>query len=116
MTGAGDLYERVAFSQRVTINPDAPDDFGNTRSDWVEEFRTRAQFMHLRGGEAVLAARLAGEHTLVVRVRSSSLTREIAADWKMTDLASEAEFNVRDVTHLPDRTWIDLLCQGGVAV
>jgi head-tail adaptor len=116
MTGSGDLRERVSFSQRVTINPDAPDDYGNTQSDWVEQFRTRAQFVHLRGGEAVLAGRLAGEHTQVVRVRSSSLTREIAPDWKMMDLTSEAEFNVRDVTHLPDRMWIDLLCQSGVAV
>lgn len=115
MTGAGDLRERVAFARRESINPDDPDDYGNTVSEWVEQFRTRAQFVHLRGGEGVLAAKLENRHPLVVRVRASAQSREIGADWQVTDLTSGAVFNVRDITHLPARTWIDLLVEAGVA-
>lgn len=112
---AGDLYERVAFEARVSENPDSPVDYGNTESTWAEQFERRAQYIHLRGGETVQAARLEGRHVQVIRVRSDNATRIITTDWRAVDQRTGDVFNVRDVTHTPDRQWIDLLCEKGVA-
>lgn len=112
---AGRLTERVAFDQRVEVNPDAPRDYGNTVGGWEERYSCAAQFIHLRGGETVLAARLAGRHTQVVRVRASSFTRALTPEWQVRDVRAGTVFNIRDVTRSPDRAWVDLLCESGVA-
>lgn len=112
---AGNLYHRVGFEQRVTANPDSPDDYGNTVDVWLEAFESRAEFIHLRGGESVMAERLTGEHFQIIRVRASTNTLSVAADWRVVDQRNGDIYNVRDVTVLEDRQWIDLLCQKGVA-
>ena len=113
---AQDLTQRVAFDRREEINPDFPDDLGNTVSGWVEQFQARAAFIHLRGGETVMAGRLQGRHTQIIRVRSSSLSRSVSTDWRVRDARSGVAYNIRDIS--PDeetRMWIDLLCERGVA-
>lgn len=113
---AGDLYQRVAFDQRVTGNPDSPADYGNTVDEWEEQFQTRAAFIHLRGGESVMASRLAGRHTQVIRVRASSQTREITTEWRARDARAGTIFNVRDITlNEDDRAFLDILVESGVA-
>lgn len=115
-TTAGDLYYRVGIEARVANNPDSPLDYGNVENAWVEQFETRAAFIHLRGGEDVLAARLQGRHLQVIRVRNSTETRTITTDFRVVDKRNGDVFNVRDVT--PDREgrqFIDLLCEKGVA-
>ncbi len=112
---AGDLYERVGFEARLSENPDSPIDYGNTEFDWVEQFAVRAQFIHLRGGEDVMAARLEGRHTQVIRVRSSIATRTITTDFRAVDKRTGDIFNIRDVTHDVGRQFIDLLAERGVA-
>lgn len=116
MIEAGKLTERVILSRRGETNPDAPNDYGNTVADWVDQGEVWAQFVHLRGGEAVIAGRLQGRHTMVVRVRSSPLTRQVSPEWKVTDARTGAEYAVRDVTPMADRSGVDLLVEGGVAV
>lgn len=113
MTGAGDLRERVALSRRVEINPDAPDDLGAVLAEWVEQVRCWAEFKHLRGSETVMAGRLQGRHPMVVRLRTSPQSRQVAADWRLTDLGTGTDYAIRDVT--VTREWIDLLCEGGSA-
>lgn len=110
-TGAGDLYYRVAFDKKGT----ASDGAGGTTAAFAEQFQCRAAFIHLRGGETVMAARLAGQHQQIVRVRSSTDSRQVTAGWRVRDVRSGAVFNVRDVTPSTDRMWIDFLCQSGVA-
>ncbi|MBP7619364.1 MAG: head-tail adaptor protein [Gemmatimonadales bacterium] len=112
---AGALRERVALSRRENVNPDAPLDLGATIAEWVEEFQCWAGFRHRHGGESVTAARLAGRHVLVVRIRASAQSRAVAPDWKLTDLGTGQDYAIRDVTHTPDRAWVELLCEGGVA-
>jgi len=112
---AGDLYYRVGFEARVVENPDSPIDYGNTESTWVEQFACRAQFIHLRGGEDVIAARLEGRHLQIIRVRASSETRLVTTDFRVVDKRNSDIFNVRDVTHNVDRQWIDFLVEKGVA-
>lgn len=108
---AGDLIHKVAFYQRV----ETKDGAGNTVGDWQEEFRCRAAFTHMRGGEAVMAGRLQGRHTIIITVRASSLTRRVATDWQARDARTETAYNIRDITPSDDRQWLDFLCESGVA-
>ena len=109
--GAGDLYYRVAFDKRAEVE----DGYGNTVSNWVEQFQCRAAYRHLRGGESVMASRLQGRHTQVIIVRASLQTRQITTDWRVRDARTGDEFNIRDVTVETDRMWISFLCERGVA-
>ncbi|MGV1913858.1 head-tail adaptor protein [Agrobacterium vitis] len=109
---ASDLFHLVAFDQRQEI--DRGD--GVTVGQWVEQFQVRAGFIHLRGGESVMADRLQGQHTKIIFVRASSQTRQVGTNWRVRDVQAGAEFNIRDITPTTDRRWIDFLCQsGGVA-
>jgi len=109
---ASDLYEHVGFDKHGT----APDGAGGTISAFTEQFTRRAAYIHLRGGETVMASRLAGRHTQVVRVRSDSQTRTVTTDWRVTDKRSGAVFNIKDITPSDDRAWLDFLAEKGVAV
>lgn len=109
--GAGDLLENVGFASQGA----ASDGGGGTTTAYVEQFTRRAAFIHLRGGEAVLAARLEGRHTQVIRVRRDTETRSVTADWRIEDKRTGDAFNVRDITPSADRLWIDFLCEKGVA-
>jgi SPP1 family predicted phage head-tail adaptor len=107
--GAGALKERVSFAVRGEVD----DGYGNTVGGWVERFQDAASYVHLRGGEGVLAARLENRHPLVLRVRASTRSRVITADWKVTDARTGVEYAIKDVTASVDNRWIDLLCERG---
>lgn len=109
--GSGQLHYQVALLKRI----EQDDGMGNTVSDFVEQFQTRAEFIHLRGGESVLAARLQGKHTQVIRVRNSSNTRLISTDWMLRDVRTGKSFNIRDIEHEVNRQFIALTCESGVA-
>ena len=105
--GAGDLRERVVFASRGPANDGGGGPFGA----WADQFTVWAQFTHLRGGETVIAERLSGRHSLVIRVRASSQTRPVTTDWQARDARTGQKFNIRDVTPTTDRVWIDFLVQ-----
>ncbi|NGO63953.1 phage head closure protein [Rhizobium daejeonense] len=107
---AGSLKERVSFA----VRNEQDDGYGNTVAGWVEQFQDAAEYTHLRGGESVIAARLENRHPQIIRVRSSSRTRRVTADWRITDARAGAEFAVKDVTASTDGKWIDFLCERGV--
>lgn len=118
--GAGDLRHRYAFDKRVNVS----DGYGNTKGGWEQQFECRAGVVHLRGGEDVMAGRLAGTHTQLVFVRTSSLSRQVSAGWRMRDLRNGKfvdgvwngpTFNIRDITPTDDRAWLDFLIQSGGA-
>lgn len=111
LRSAGDLYYRFAFDKRV----DQQDGYGNTKGEWQEQFQRRAGLTHIRGGEAVMADRLQGQHTQIVFVRACSETRLITSDWRARDVRTGAVFNIREVKATTDRKWVDLLMQSGVA-
>lgn len=111
MSGAGDLRERTSFDQPRLESDGA----GGEARGFVERFTVWSQYTHLRGSEAVMQARLAGRHTVVVRVRSNARTRAIGLDWRARDSLSGVSYNIRDITPTTDRAFIDLLCESGVA-
>jgi SPP1 family predicted phage head-tail adaptor len=110
-TDAGQLIERVAFDKKGA----ASDGLGGTTATWAEQFQRRAGFTHLRGGETVLAARLEGTHTIVIRVRSSTETRTVTTDWRARDVRTGTIYNIKDITPTEDRMFLDILAQSGVA-
>jgi len=112
---AGKLKHRIALERRQEINPDAPNDYGNTVADWVSEGEVAAQFIALRGGEAVIAGRLQGRQPVVIRVRASALTRSVSSDWRVTDVRSGVSYAVRTVTETEDRAAVEILAESGVA-
>lgn len=108
---SGDLRFRVAFDRRAIVDDGA----GNTVGEWQEQFQVLVGYVHLRGGESVMAARLEGQHTQIVFARNSSLTRQVTTDWRIRDLRTAETYNIRDITPTDDRLWLDFLCQKGVA-
>jgi len=108
---AGSLYYKVALDKREDVD----DGMGNTVSGWQEQFQTRAEFIHLRGSEAVMAGRLQGKHTQVIRVRVSSNTRLITTDFRVRDTRRNIAFNIRDIEWETNRQFISLTCESGVA-
>lgn len=108
MSTAGKLTERIAIEEWVETGDDG---YGNETAEWIERSQEPAEFIHARGGETVMAARLQGRHVLVAVVRASSLTRAIAVDWRARDVRRGVIYNIRDVTPRPDMAWIDLLCE-----
>lgn len=108
---AGDLFHRFAFDSRVA----ADDGYGNEVAGWAEQFHVRAGVTHIRGGEAVMASRLEGQHTQIVFVRASLQTKAVTPEWRVRNVRTGEAFAVKDVTPTDDRLWLDFLCQSGVA-
>lgn len=108
-TGAGDLTERIAFDQPG----EADDGAGGRTAAFVERSQAYAAYIHLRGGETVMAARLGGKHVQVIRVRASSQTRAVGTDWRIRDVRAGTIYDIQDITPSVDRMWIDFLCQSG---
>lgn len=116
MTGAGELRHRVAFDRREDVNPDAPDDLGNTQSEFVEQFVVSAKVQAKFGGEAVTAARLTGQQPVTIIVRQSSRTRLITVDWRARDVRSGVEYAIRSIVDPDDRrAYFEILTQTGTA-
>jgi hypothetical protein len=91
------------------------DGYGNMEGDFTEQFQCSAGFTFLRGGEAVIAARLEGRQPVVARLRASTQTRRIQPDWRMRDLRTGVSYAVRSVAPTPDRKWLDVTTEAGVA-
>ena len=113
---SGKLYELVAFEYRGVGNPDSPNDYGNTQVGWIEAFRCRAEFIHLTRGEAVMAGRMEGRHTQVIRVRRFSGSDAVTTEYRVVTLLREGVvYNIRDIRPTEERQWIEFLAEAGVA-
>jgi head-tail adaptor len=122
--GAGVFKERVAFDQRIN----ADDGYGNRQDYFVEAFTCHAGFGPMKGGEAVLAARLEGIQPINVRLRANTTTDAIRVDWRMRDLRDGAWadapdnrdwsgplYAIKSMIRTPDRKYVDLIVSSGVA-
>lgn len=64
----------------------------------------------LRGGESVMAARLASRSPGIVTVRASSLTRRITSEWKLRIDGSEFDAK-EDPRESDDRAFLEALVE-----
>lgn len=108
---AGQLRERFRFEKRVT----AEDGYGTTVGDWAPQFEEPAHLEMRVGGEAIQAARLAGQQPASLFVRASSRTRQVKEEWRAIDARTGDVWNIRSVTPSEKRDFIEFLVQRGVA-
>ncbi|WP_347311369.1 head-tail adaptor protein [Defluviimonas sp. SAOS-178_SWC] len=106
------LIEAIAFDAPTSTDNGQ----GGTILGWVERLCVRAEFRFLRGGETVLQARLAGQQTIVAKIRASAASREITPEWRMRDIRTSVVYNIRSIVPTDDRHYLELTCQSGVAV
>jgi hypothetical protein len=109
--GAGKLIQLVAFDERQLV----PNGYGAKQAGFVEQFQIRAEFEFLKGGEAVIAARLEAKQPVLIRVRACADTRRIKPDWQIRDLHNGVAYAIRAVAPTPDRAAFSILAEGGVA-
>ncbi len=108
---AGRLRETVAFE----VRPLQSDGFGNRHGAFVEMFRCAASFLVESGDDAVLAGKLEGRQTIVVRVRAFIDTRSVDSDWRMVDTRTSTSYAIiAPPAETPDRQFIDITVQSGV--
>ena len=110
---AGGLRQKLHFQRRMPRE----DEYGNTVEDFETVFTDAAEFIPLRGGEGVQAARLTGVSPYIVRVRSSSRTREVTAAWQIVDARFGKVFAITAPPTDPDQknAWLDIMATDGVA-
>lgn len=76
---AGDLDNRATFSRRERVETD----MGGALDQWMPQFEVWAAVKHLRGGEAVMQARLASRNPVIVTIRNSTQARRITSEWQV---------------------------------
>ena len=73
------LDHRAIFSARREIS----DEYGGTRDEWVPQFTEWAEVKYLRGGEAVMQARMASRNPVIITVRNSERAQQITSEWQV---------------------------------
>lgn len=107
------LKERLTFQARALFS----DGYGNTQTDFEDEFTEHAAVVPRLGGETVLAGRLAGRNLVNITVRRSSNTEQVTPEWRAVDARNTAKiYNIRNIID-PDETgrWLEMLAEEGVA-
>lgn len=110
--GAGKLRDLVAFEEPTQVDGS----FGIKAGPWLERFRRLANAEAMPGNEPVIAQRLQGVNPIKIVVRASTQTRTITSAWRVLHVVTGARYNIRSVVPQPDREWIWLVCESGVAV
>lgn len=107
---AGAMDYRMAFDAPVQ----EPNGRGGTINGWAERLQAFAAVTFLRGGEAVLGARLLGEQPVVVVIRFSGAAAEIRPSWRMRDVRSGVEFAIKGIVPSDDRAFWHITAISGV--
>lgn len=111
---AGELTERFRFEKRRDSSPEG-DGFGNFEAEWQVQFTVAAKLRFRRGGEDVLAARLAGTQPAILTIRVSRQAWEIRSDWRCVNDRTGEAFNIREEPTLNrDRDGLEMLIERGV--
>lgn len=108
MTGAGDLRESVHFQQPT----ESDDGFGTIIVGPPETvFTTAARIQILRGGETVIAGRLAGRQTVAITVRWQSEFDDIDSTWRAVNARTGAIYNIKSVEPNERRSFVNILTE-----
>lgn len=93
MSSTGDLRERVTIQRNVAV----PDWSGQPSApDWRDQFTIWAGIRFMRGGEAVIAARLTARQPAVLRIRNSAQARGILPSDRAVNARTGEIFNIRE--------------------
>lgn len=113
---AGPMRQLLAWERREDVNPDFPEDYGNTQSAFVTQFTMHAGRKALRGSEAVQAARLDGTQPYILTVRQCDQARLIRTDWQARDVRTGRVLQVKSIMDPTDRgAYLDIMVVEGVA-
>lgn len=112
MSRAGAMDWRLAFDAPTQV----PNGQGGRINGWSELCTVNAHVRFLRGSEPVIAARLAGKQPVVATVRKSSLTAQITTAFRMRDVRTGVEYNIRGIVPTADRAAFEITAESGVAV
>lgn len=88
MSAAGRLRERLTFQSRAEV----ADGYGNHEGAWVDRFTAAGRVLPLRGGEAVLGARLGGLQPVVITIRACAAAQAVTAAWRAVDARTGAVY------------------------
>jgi len=110
MTQAGDLREVIEIQDYVEVD----DGYGGATQEWQIAFTAPARIRTLKGGETVIAGRLAGTQTLVITVRYQPDMEDVTPAWRARNARSGTIYNIRSVEPDERRQWVNLLCESGV--
>lgn len=109
---AAELRHKIDLQVRTLID----DGYGNEIAGPYETQATvHAKFHYLRGGEEVMAGRLAGKQPAIITVRQNAATRALTTDWRILTQDDEA-WNIRSITDSDGRrAWLEILAEKGVS-
>ena len=114
MLGAGGLRDRFTVQRDEaasdwTGHPSAP--------DWRDQFTVWGNIAFMRGGEAVIAARLTARQPAILTVRASSQTRSILPSDRVKDARTGEIYNIREQPRVSkdNRGYLEVLVEAGAS-
>lgn len=112
MAGGGDLRERFIV-QRDEAEPDWSGHPG--APDWKDKFTVWGGIQFMRGGEAVLSARLTARQPAILTVRVSGQTKGILPTDRVKNARTGELFNIREQPRVSkdNRGFLEVLVEAG---
>lgn len=112
MTDVQSLDRTVAFQRDMA----EPDWSGHpAEPNWQVRFSTRASLTFLRGGEAVIGARLTARQPAILTIRNSVMARSILPSDRAVDARTGEIFNIREQPRVSreNRGFLEMLVEAG---
>ncbi|WP_313666101.1 phage head closure protein [Shinella sp.] len=114
--GSGSLSERIAFLQEV----EGDDGSGGVTLGWQSVFEEAGRLAPIFGSrltvESVTAARLQANQPYNLTVRSNDRTRGITAAWRVRNVRTGKEYNIKTVVNPDERNaYLEMLVVEGEA-
>ncbi len=113
---AGPMRGLLNLQQQV----EGDDGYGNVTVAWATVATVAAGLAPMRGGEQIVAARMAGRQPYIVTIRSSEQTRQITPAWRFVDARAGNRPDgeprrVLDIKAISDpdgkNAWLEALCE-----
>lgn len=103
------LQHKYSFEKRVNIK----DGHGNTKGDWEDVFEAHGSRRFFKGREKVIAAAETSTQEVIIRVRSSTNSKQVRGAWRAVDIRTGETYNIRGFEPTDDRMYIEFLAQSG---
>ena len=112
--GAGDLHDRFTI-QRNTATADWTGHPGEP--DWKDQFTIWGNITFMRGGEAVIAARLTARQPAILTIRNSVSARSILPSDRVINARTGEIFNIREQPRVSrdNRGMLEVLIEAGAS-